>query len=154
MVSHKEKSLSADDDFRALIYKVVHTTDGMLTQQVLTHYSESIEMFYKTEWDSLTRDMSLERKRNVRRKADKMIWRLENRIHSMLREDCLNPGIIMTPLIEESVVSAGDNFPLGHLAIQRKGEAVEAAYLIGFLLSDASAYISGTCQSIDGGWNC
>ncbi|PRP83232.1 hypothetical protein PROFUN_09444 [Planoprotostelium fungivorum] len=81
MVSHKEKSLSSDEEFRSLIYKV------------LSPYAESVENFYKNEWESYTRDMSLERRRNVLRKTDKMIWRLENRMSSMLRDGTLNPSI-------------------------------------------------------------
>ena len=34
----------------------------------------------------------------------------------------------------------------------REGNASEVAELICFLISDASSYMTGTIQSIDGGW--
>lgn len=57
-------------------------------------------------------------------------------------------------MLHESAKMRGSEMKLDHLAIERRGEPIEIAYLIEFLLSDASAYITGTCQSIDGGWNC
>lgn len=63
-------------------------------------------------------------------------------------------GIIDTPMLRASAATRGSEMKLDHLSLRRKGEAVEVAYLMEFLLSDASAYITGTCQSIDGGWHC
>lgn len=63
-------------------------------------------------------------------------------------------GIIDTPMLHHSASLRGTEMKLDHLAINRRGQPIEVAYLIEFLLSDASAYISGTCQSIDGGWHC
>lgn len=40
------------------------------------------------------------------------------------------------------------------VALGRKGEPREVATLIGFLISDDSSFITGTCVSIDGGWDC
>lgn len=40
------------------------------------------------------------------------------------------------------------------VALGRKGEPGEVATLIAFLLSDDSSFITGTCVSIDGGWDC
>lgn len=37
-------------------------------------------------------------------------------------------------------------------AIKREGEPGEMAALCAWLLSDESSYITGTVQSIDGGW--
>jgi NAD(P)-dependent dehydrogenase (short-subunit alcohol dehydrogenase family) len=40
------------------------------------------------------------------------------------------------------------NVPLG-----REGQASEVAELICWLLCDGSSYVTGTVQSIDGGWS-
>jgi NAD(P)-dependent dehydrogenase (short-subunit alcohol dehydrogenase family) len=42
-----------------------------------------------------------------------------------------------------------DNIPMG-----REGKASEVAELICWLLCDGSSYMTGTVQSIDGGWAC
>lgn len=57
-------------------------------------------------------------------------------------------------MLQQSASLRGSEMKLDHLAIARKGQPLEVAYLMEFLLSDASAYITGTCQSIDGGWHC
>jgi NAD(P)-dependent dehydrogenase (short-subunit alcohol dehydrogenase family) len=41
------------------------------------------------------------------------------------------------------------NVPMG-----REGRADEVAELIAWLLCDGSSYMTGTVQSIDGGWAC
>ena len=41
---------------------------------------------------------------------------------------------------------------LGIIPFRRVGQASEVAELICWLLCDGSSYISGTVQSIDGGW--
>jgi NAD(P)-dependent dehydrogenase (short-subunit alcohol dehydrogenase family) len=41
---------------------------------------------------------------------------------------------------------------LGTIPFRRVGQASEVAELICWLLCDGSSYISGTVQSIDGGW--
>ena len=38
--------------------------------------------------------------------------------------------------------------------IKREGTADEVAALVGWLLSPMSMYITGTVQTIDGGWTC
>lgn len=40
-----------------------------------------------------------------------------------------------------------------HIPLQRDGKPEEVAELIVWLLSEKSSYITGTVQSIDGGWN-
>lgn len=42
--------------------------------------------------------------------------------------------------------------PLTQQPIQRKGRPEEVAQLIAWLMSDASTFITGTVQVIDGGW--
>ena len=41
----------------------------------------------------------------------------------------------------------------GDIPIKRKGQPEEVAALIAFLLGDESKFITGSVQSIDGGWN-
>lgn len=40
----------------------------------------------------------------------------------------------------------------GFIPLGREGKASEVAELLAWLLCDGSSYISGTVQSIDGGW--
>ena len=57
------------------------------------------------------------------------------------------PGIISTPMAE----AAFDDDAIKHLVpMQRAGTAQEVAQLVAFLASDAAAYISGQCVSING----
>lgn len=41
-----------------------------------------------------------------------------------------------------------------HVAMGREGNPSEVAELICWLLCDGSSYMTGTVQSIDGGWAC
>jgi len=52
-------------------------------------------------------------------------------------------------------VKAGAEAPqslVGTIPFRRVGQASEVAELICWLLCDGSSYISGTVQSVDGGW--
>ena len=62
-------------------------------------------------------------------------------------------GPIDTPMVQKSTEIGGE-MKLDHLQIQRKGKPSEVAALIAWLLCDDSQYITGTVQSIDGGWFC
>ena len=75
-----------------------------------------------------------------------------------IRANCICPGPVDTPLmrgIEELVnpddPDAAHDMFAGTTALKRYGTPAEMAELVHFLLSDASAYITGTAISIDGG---
>lgn len=69
-----------------------------------------------------------------------------------IRANCILPGMVETPLIrggsydEEMLSSDMQNYPL-----RRYGQPEEVAHLTAFLLSDAAAWITGSCYVIDGG---
>ncbi|KAK4945645.1 hypothetical protein LTR10_015264 [Elasticomyces elasticus] len=69
-----------------------------------------------------------------------------------IRCNCLAPGLIDTPMQRYSTQIRGMEMPLTQQPIQRKGQAAEVAQLIAWLMSDASTFITGTVQVIDGGW--
>ena len=64
-----------------------------------------------------------------------------------------NSGIIDTPMQRQSTDKRGGELEQ-KWAIPRKGTALDVANLVAWLLCDASSYISGTVQNIDGGWAC
>ncbi|KAF2677473.1 NAD(P)-binding protein [Lentithecium fluviatile CBS 122367] len=67
-----------------------------------------------------------------------------------IRVNCIAPGIIDTEMHRESVRIRGKEGDY-KIQIPRKGRPEEVAALIVWLLCDASQYITGTVQIIDGG---
>lgn len=69
-----------------------------------------------------------------------------------IRANAINPGMVNTPMVhsgkysEEQLAKDMENYPL-----KRFGEPVEIAYAVIFLLSDASAWVTGHSLVIDGG---
>ena len=69
-----------------------------------------------------------------------------------IRANSIHPGMVDTPLIHGGSLSESDlqndmaKYPLG-----RYGKAEEIAQMIVYLLSDASAWVTGTSMIIDGG---
>lgn len=67
----------------------------------------------------------------------------------------IHSGPIDTPMVQKSKETAPKENGPATIPMGREGKASEVAELICFLLCDGSTYITGTTQSIDGGWgNC
>lgn len=71
-----------------------------------------------------------------------------------LRVNCIAPGLTRTPMTERmlgneaAAKQIAAQYPLG-----RHGEAADAAALAAFLISDASAWITGQVIGLDGGFS-
>jgi NAD(P)-dependent dehydrogenase (short-subunit alcohol dehydrogenase family) len=70
-------------------------------------------------------------------------------LSSTIAETC-SSGPIKTPIL----VSGAAEAMVDSLALKRMGQPSEVAELVAWLLSDASSYITGSVQVIDGGWVC
>jgi NAD(P)-dependent dehydrogenase (short-subunit alcohol dehydrogenase family) len=69
-----------------------------------------------------------------------------------IRCNCINPGRVETPLIENGILSEEDRKKdIEKYLLKRYGKPEEVAYGIIYLLSDASGFITGTSLVIDGG---
>lgn len=70
-----------------------------------------------------------------------------------IRVNSVNPGMVNTPFFKDDVISKEElqedikRYPLG-----RYGNPKEIAYAVIYLLSDASAWVTGTNLLIDGGY--
>jgi hypothetical protein len=53
-------------------------------------------------------------------------------------------------MFRQSAAIRGTEMDLSHIALGRKAQPIEAAYLVEWLLSPASSFITGTAQTIDG----
>jgi len=69
-----------------------------------------------------------------------------------IRCNCINPGRVETPLIEDKTLSEEDSKKdIEKYLLKRYGKPEEVAYGIIYLLSDASGYMTGKSLVIDGG---
>jgi len=69
-----------------------------------------------------------------------------------IRCNCVNPGRVETPLINDGTLSEEDRLKdIEKYPLKRYGRPEEIAYGIIYLLSNASSFITGTSLVIDGG---
>jgi NAD(P)-dependent dehydrogenase (short-subunit alcohol dehydrogenase family) len=69
-----------------------------------------------------------------------------------IRCNCINPGRVETPLIQDGRLSEEDRAKdIAKYPLKRYGKPEEIAFGIMYLLSDAASYITGTSLVIDGG---
>jgi NAD(P)-dependent dehydrogenase (short-subunit alcohol dehydrogenase family) len=74
-----------------------------------------------------------------------------------VRVNCICPGSVLTPLLDEFLVGTGDyegalaredaKIPIGRVA-----KPEEIAHMALYLASDESSYVTGAIMTIDGGW--
>lgn len=70
-----------------------------------------------------------------------------------IRVNCVNPGMILTDIFKEGIITKeqleedAKKYPL-----KRYGKPEEVAYAVIYLLSDASAWVTGTNLLLDGGY--
>jgi NAD(P)-dependent dehydrogenase (short-subunit alcohol dehydrogenase family) len=70
-----------------------------------------------------------------------------------IRCNSVNPGMVGTPLINDSAYSSEDKeMNIAKYPLKRYGRPQEIAFGILYLLSDASAWVTGTSLVIDGGF--
>jgi NAD(P)-dependent dehydrogenase (short-subunit alcohol dehydrogenase family) len=70
-----------------------------------------------------------------------------------IRVNAVAPGFVLTSL-NESRLSGEQRAQLREEhALGRLGEAREVAAVVGFLASDASSFVTGSCQLVDGGYS-
>jgi NAD(P)-dependent dehydrogenase (short-subunit alcohol dehydrogenase family) len=67
-----------------------------------------------------------------------------------IRANCICPGTIQTPIIQDSLFPF-DDF-MRATPLRRKGQPEEVARAVLYLASDDSSYVTGLALVIDGGW--
>lgn len=73
--------------------------------------------------------------------------------HKKIRVNSVNPGIVDTNIFGSEVITKQQlESEMGRYPLKRFGKPEEVAYAVVFLLSDASAWITGTNILIDGGF--
>jgi len=75
-----------------------------------------------------------------------------------IRCNCICPGTVETPSLEERIAAQGDRETARRAFIARQpmgrlGRADEVAALAVYLASDEASFTTGTAVSIDGGWS-
>jgi 3-oxoacyl-[acyl-carrier protein] reductase len=68
-----------------------------------------------------------------------------------VRVNCVLPGPVMSPMLQESIETTGDD-PAARVPMRRLVHASEVADAVVFLTSDRSSAITGQCLAVDGGY--
>ncbi|MFA8440132.1 SDR family NAD(P)-dependent oxidoreductase [Pueribacillus sp. YX66] len=69
-----------------------------------------------------------------------------------IRVNSVHPGIILTPMVKDSLASGRGQQLIDDTPLNRLGKPEEVAYAVLFLASDESSYITGVSLPIDGGY--
>ena len=69
-----------------------------------------------------------------------------------IRANAIHPGMVETKLIKENLTEEELQNNLSEYPLKRFGKPEEVAWAIIYLLSDASAWVTGTSLTIDGGF--
>src|SRR5690348_1893734 len=72
LLCQKEKLLHSDDSFKRLLFNI------------LSHYSDYCEYFFRYEWVDITKKKNVESKKVIRKRIDKFLWRIQNRLSSLV----------------------------------------------------------------------
>jgi NAD(P)-dependent dehydrogenase (short-subunit alcohol dehydrogenase family) len=71
-----------------------------------------------------------------------------------IRANCVEPGFTKTSYYKKFKTKKKlYQWTISRIPLLRWGESIEIAYLIDFLLSDKSSYITGESIKVDGGWS-
>lgn len=69
-----------------------------------------------------------------------------------IRVNSIHPGIILTPMVKDSLASGRGQLIIDNTPLNRPGKPEEIAYAVLFLASDESSYITGVSLPVDGGY--